>query len=117
MSGDVTLSNGNFDVAIAIRDGDVATLLADLGETDSAVKGKVEGRVRLAGTVGAAHLLKGSGSGKLTEANLYQLPILVQMFNMIRVKPSEAVAFTDGDVRFSIYGDTVTFNQLQLWVI
>ena len=115
LSGDVQLSNGNFDVTMAIRDGDVATLLADLGETDSTVSGKVDGRVRLEGTVGASHLLKGSGSGKLSDAKLYQLPILIQVFNMLRVKPSEAVAFTDGEVRFSIYGDSITFSQIQLW--
>jgi len=115
LSGDVLLSNGNFDVTMAIRDGDVATLLADLGETHSTVVGNIDGRVRLEGTVGASHLLKGSGSGKLSGANLYQVPILVQVFNMLRVKPSEAVAFTDGEVRYAIYGDHVTFNQIQLW--
>jgi hypothetical protein len=115
LSGDVLLSNGNFDVTMTMRDGDVATLLADLGETHSTVSGKVDGRVRLEGTVGASHLLKGSGSGKLSDANLYQLPILIQVFNMLRVKPSEAVAFTDGEVRFSIYGDNMSFSQIQLW--
>ncbi len=115
MSGDVVLSNGNFDVAISMADGDVATALADLGESHSGITGKIEGRVRLEGTVGAAHLLKGAGSGRLSDANLYQLPILVQVFNMLRVKPSEAVAFTDGEVRYSIYGDNITFDQLQLW--
>jgi hypothetical protein len=115
LSGDVLLSNGNFDVTMAIREGDVATLLADLGETHSTVVGKFDGRIKLEGTVGASHLLKGNGSGKLANANLYQLPILVQVFNMLRVKPSEAVAFTDGEVRFSIYGDNVSFNQMQLW--
>jgi len=115
LSGDAILSNGNFDVTMAIRDGDVATLLADLGETHSTVVGKVDGQVRLEGTVGASHLLKGSGSGKLSDANLYQIPILVQFFGKLRIEPSEAVAFTDGEVRFSIYGDNVTFNQMQLW--
>ena len=115
LSGDVLLSNGSFDVTMGIRDGDVATILTDLGETGSTAIGKVNVRTRLEGTVGAIELLKGSGSGKLTGANLYQVPILVQVFNMLRVKPSEAVAFTDGEVRFAIYGENVTFNQIQLW--
>jgi len=115
LSGDVLLSNGNFDVTMAIRDADVATLLADLGETNSTVVGNIDGRVRLEGTVGLTHLLKGTGSGKLSGANLYQVPVLIQVFNMVRVTPSEKVAFTDGEVRFAIYGDSVTFNQIQLW--
>jgi hypothetical protein len=46
---------------------------------------------------------------------LYQLPLLISVFNMLRVKPSEAVAFTDGTARFSIYGDNVSFSELKLW--
>lgn len=115
LSGDVLLTNGNFDVTMAIREGDVPTLLADFGETNSTAIGRFDGRVRLEGTVGITHLLKGSGSSRLTGANLYQVPILVQVFNMLSVKPSEKVAFTDGDLRFSVYGDNVTFNQIQLW--
>ncbi len=120
ISGEVLLSNGTFDVMMAIRDGDLATLLADLGESQGTAGGKatvgnLEGRVRLEGTMGAVHLLKGNGSGKLTNANLYQLPILIQLFNLVSVKPSEAIAFTDGEVRFNVYGDELTFNQIMLW--
>ncbi len=115
LSGDVLLSNGNFDVAMGIREGDVATMLADLGQTHSTTVGNVDGQVRLEGTLGIAHLLKGTGSGKLTGANLYEVPVLVQVFNLLSVKPSEAVAFTDGEVRFAVYGEDVTFSQIQLW--
>ncbi len=115
LSGDMLLSDGNFDVTFAVQQADVATLLADLGQLPSGISGKVEGRVRLEGTFGLPHLLKGNGSAVLSQANVYQLPVLIQFFNLLRIKPSEAVAFTHGDARFSIYGDSVTFSQLQLW--
>ncbi len=114
-SGDVLLSDGEFDVVLSISDADMATMLVELGQADSSVTGSAEGQIRLEGVVGAGHLLKGAGTAKLAEANLYQLPLLISVFNMLRVKPSEAVAFTDGEARFSIYGDSVTFNELKLW--
>jgi len=115
LSGDVLLSDGAFDVVVSIVDADVAKMLLDIGQADSNVKGVAQGQVRLEGVVGAAHLLKGAGSASLSKANLYQLPLLISVFNMLRVKPSEAVAFTDGSARFSIYGDNVTFAELKLW--
>jgi len=115
LSGDVLLSDGAFDVVVSIVDADVAKMLVDIGQADSNVKGVAQGQVRLEGVVGAAHLLKGAGSASLSQANLYQLPLLINVFNMLRVKPSEAVAFTDGSARFSIYGDNVTFAELKLW--
>jgi len=115
LSGEVLLNDGSFDVLVAIADADVRTLLRELGQADSSVVGKAEGQVRLEGVVGASHLLKGAGSAKLSQANLYQLPFLISVFNLLRVKPSEAVAFTDGTARFSVYGNQVTFNELKLW--
>jgi len=115
LSGEVLLSDGGFDILLAISDADLAAMIVESGQTDAGVKGKAKGQVRLEGVVGAAHLLKGAGSASLSEANLYQLPLLISLFNMLRVKPSEAVAFTDGTARFSVYGNTATFNELKLW--
>lgn len=115
LSGEVLLTDGSFDVVLAIVDADLATMLRELGQADSSVRGKAEGQVRLEGMVGANHLLKGAGSAKISQANLYQLPLLISVFNLLRVKPSESVAFTDGTTRFTVYGDQVTFNELKLW--
>jgi hypothetical protein len=46
---------------------------------------------------------------------MYKLPLIVQVMNLLRVTPTEDVAFTDGEVEFSIYGDTMTFSDLQIW--
>ncbi len=115
LSGDVLLSDGAFNVVVSIVDANVAKMLVDIGQADSTVKGVAQGQVRLEGVVGAAHLLKGAGSASLSQANLYQLPLLISVFNMLRVKPSESVAFTDGTARFSIYGENVNFSELKLW--
>lgn len=115
LSGDVLLSDGAFNVVVSIADADVAKMLVDIGQADSNFKGVAQGQVRLEGVVGASHLLKGAGSASLSQANLYQLPLLISVFNMLRVKPSESVAFTDGTARFSIYGDNVSFSELKLW--
>jgi hypothetical protein len=115
LSGEVLLSDGGFDILVSINDADLATVMIETGQTDAGVRGKAKGQVRLEGVVGASHLLKGAGSASLSEANLYQLPLLISVFNMLRVKPSEAVAFTDGTARFSVYGNTATFNELKLW--
>lgn len=115
LSGDMLLSDGAFNIVVSIVDADVAKMLVDIGQSDSNVKGVAQGQVRLEGVVGATHLLKGAGSASLSQANLYQLPLLISVFNMLRVKPSESVAFTDGSARFSIYGENVNFSELKLW--
>lgn len=113
--GVVTLSTGRFDVAVSIKDGMVPTLLADFGQADNELTGTVSGQARLLGNLGRPELLNGTGSARLTGANLYKLPMIVQLLNLLRVTPNEAVAFTDGELDFSLDGETLIFNDLQIW--
>lgn len=115
IEGVATLSTGDFDVQLALLDAPVPTLLADLGHADRELTGTVSGQTRLTGRLGAPELLSGSGRAHLSGANLYKLPLLMQVLNQLRVTPTEDVAFTDGDIEFTIDDDQIRFGQLQLW--
>lgn len=115
VSGSVTLSTGDFDVGASLSNAKVATILAELGQTRSGIQGRVDMNSRLEGRLDDEDLLKGAGTGRLSGANLYELPFLVQTLNLLRITPTEDVAFTDGETEFSIFGENVHFNQLTLW--
>lgn len=115
LEGLMTLSSGDFDVRLAIREARVPTLLADLGHADRELMGTFAGQAHLEGRLGAPELLTGSGVASLSGTNLYKLPLLVQVLNQLRITPTEDVAFTDGDVEFTIDDDQLQFRQLQLW--
>ncbi len=115
LTGDMILSTASFDVAMSLQDGQVPTLLADLGHGRSELTGKFAGNMKLEGILGTTDLLKGAGSAKVTGANLYQLPLLVQLLNLLRITPTEDVAFTDADVTFGIVEDQINFDDLKLW--
>ena len=115
LTGDVKLSSASFDVSLALRDGRVPTLLADLGQGRSELTGQISGQAELEGILGITDLLKGVGSARVTGANVYQLPLLVQLLNLLRITPTEDVAFTDADVEFTVMDDQLTFNDFKLW--
>ncbi len=115
LDGQVTLSTGDFDVGVAISHAKLPTLLADFGHIDDGWTGTLSGQTRLQGNLGTSDLLKGNGAARVTGANLYQLPLIVKVMNLVSVTPTEDVAFTDGDVEFSLFGESVTFNRMNLW--
>jgi hypothetical protein len=115
IDGHCILSTGNFLVGLEMDSARVPTALADFGHSDNTLTGTFQGQAKLQGTLGRMDLLNGSGTAGLSGANLYQLPLLVQVLNLLRVTPSEDVAFTDGQVEFALDGQTMTFNELQLW--
>jgi hypothetical protein len=115
MNGHCVLSTGNFLVDLTVRDGRVPTALAEFGNGNHGLTGTFQGQTRLQGTLGNMDLLNGSGTAQLSGANLYQLPLIVQVLNLLRITPTEDVAFTDGQVEFVLDGQMMTFNDLQLW--
>lgn len=115
ISGTVALSNGDFDVGASLSDAKIATILAEMGQTRSGIKGRFDMNSRIEGRLTDTDLLKGSGTGRLSGANLYELPLIVQTLNLLRITPTEAVAFTDAETQFSLFGEDVHFNRLTLW--
>ena len=115
LDGNVVLSSGNFDVDLNTYYAQLPTLLADFGYSDQNLTGTLNGQVHLQGNLGAFDLLRGSGTARVSGANVYQLPLIVQILNLLRLEASEDVAFTDGQIRFSLYGNTTTFHDIQMW--
>lgn len=115
MRGEMALSTGQFGVDITLEQADVGLLLADLNQTHAALTGVFAGQVHLEGIMGAANLLRGVGAAEVSHTNLYQLPLIVHVFNQLRLTPAEDVAFTDGTTDFTIDGDLLTLSELQLW--
>ncbi len=114
LHGQVYLSSGQFNVRSTLSHANVGTLLAELNQAQAGLSGMFGGNVALEGNLGANNLLRGTGNATLTQANLYQLPLLVQFFNQLRLTPAEDVAFTDGSTNFTIDGDLLTLSELQL---
>ncbi len=115
LDGEVILSSASFDVGVAVQDARVPIMLADFGYGNHDMTGMLNAKTQLQGNLGTTDLLKGNGEAKVTGANLYQLPFIVQVMNLMRVTPGEEVAFTDGEMDFTLFGDTITFNDMQLW--
>lgn len=77
------------------------------------LNGKVLANVDLQGSRGQ-HTLVGTGDLHLTQANVYELPVMVSLLKIMRAKVPDSTAFTESDVRFQINGQHVLLNQIDL---
>jgi hypothetical protein len=106
LTGDVLLSPGDYDVDFTLHRANVATLLNEMNHPQAGLAGLFGGRVRLEGNLGASNLIRGVGKAALSKANIYQLPLIIQIFNQLRLTPAEDVA---------VDGDLLTLMNLTLW--
>ena len=77
------------------------------------LNGKVLANVDLQGSRGQ-HTLVGTGDVHLTEADVYELPLVVSLLSIVRAKAPGTTAFTESDIVFQINGQHVLLNRIDL---
>ncbi|MEM6689851.1 MAG: hypothetical protein AAF664_10515, partial [Planctomycetota bacterium] len=113
--GQAKLSAGDFSTTMTVDRVQLPTVLLEFGESGEDLTGVVSGQMELQGNIASINLLKGAGRLRFTGANLYRLPYIVQVFNLLSIRATEEHAFTDGTVDFNLFSDTLTFSDLQIW--
>jgi hypothetical protein len=78
------------------------------------MSGTVSGRLLLAGAGQSKESLRGSGELHVVDANIYKLPVLVAMLKVLRNRPPDTTAFNRCDMQFTIHGQDIHFQQLNL---
>ena len=87
--------------------------LLDLGEPNPQTNGNLWVQCDLAGSFTNMSSLEGNGNVWLRNANLYQLPIMIRLFNLLSVRPDQS-AFDAVDIHFGIDGDRIPIHDLSL---
>ena len=117
MDGNVQLSTGDFDVVLSVEDAGVPNILADFGQNGHDMSGSLRGRTRLLGRLGNMSMLRGKGWSLVRDATLYKLPLMDQVMELLRIKkPDEQdySALTDAEIQFELFGETITFDRIDV---
>jgi len=90
----------------------LARLMVERFHSQQAFTGKVAANLSLHGEGHSLQALKGSGEVKVTEANIYELPLLMGLLSVLRSGVPDKTAFHDCEMKFDIDGRHVNLNQL-----
>jgi hypothetical protein len=105
---------GRFTVAMALADADLGRLGADLSAGPTSSRGRVHGAVEVSGSRAGTHSLSGRGQLRLRDADLYELPVIVALLKILRVKAPDRTAFESGTVDFRIEGPRAYLDTIEL---
>ena len=98
---------------LRLVDADLQGFLVDLGETNTQATGRLSVQCDLQGLLTNTSSLEGQGRGWLRQANLYELPAMIRLFQAIKLTPGKG-AFNSADVQFGIDGDRIPVHELVL---
>jgi hypothetical protein len=77
------------------------------------LKGRILAGVEVTGTASGLHTLRGKGEVQLSNADVYELPVMVALLKVLNLKPPNTNAFTTSDFQFRLEGEHVLLDKVQ----
>ena len=109
--------SGAFAVTASLADADLERLSGDaLPAVDGGQrhKGRVSATLELSGLRAGTHSLVGRGQVKLRDAAIYELPVVVALLKVLRIKAPDRNAFGSSFVDFRIEGPHAYLDTIEL---
>ena len=119
---------GAFAVAASLAEADLERLAGDsLGAPAAApqpgggpvsgtrrYRGRVFGGLEVSGSRAGTHSLVGRGQVRLADADIYELPVVVALLKMLRVKAPDRNAFSSSRIDFRVEGPRAYLDTIEL---
>ncbi len=112
LDGEFVFADGRFNLYTTLESADLKRVTQELSPSQRNLTGKVFGLVSLGGTTLGVHTWRGQGEARLTDADIYELPVMVSLLSLLSVKPPNRTAFTNSNMEFRIEGDDVEFTHI-----
>ncbi len=107
--------DGGFELDLAIQDAAFGPFLRDgMGIENPPQDGRLDATFAAQdpGTDGSE--LRASGQARVTDASLYELPPIVRVLNLLRLKPPDRAAFRHARITYFVVGKTIFLEDIRL---
>ncbi len=98
----------------ALFDAELADFAVDASLPQQNLAGRAYAGIQLTGNDLGSHAMQGKGYVSLRNAKIYELPIMLALLKVLRIRGPDRTAFDSGDVEFEIQGDQIDFNRIEL---
>lgn len=100
-----------FIIQLALADGDLAYIARRQG-VKAKTAGRTFGTMQLHGLAGDRSTWQGEGRIDLDKADLYQLPLLMSVFNIVSLNDSDVRSFNSSHIDFFVRDETIHMNRI-----
>ncbi len=96
-----------------LRDGDLASFSRDQLAGKQHLNGRVSAGLVLSGRGAGLHAMEGYGELGLRDADIYELPLMVQLLSILSIRLPDNTGFTNSDATFRIAGEHVYLDRIE----
>lgn len=105
---------GAFTVNAMLGDADLEQLAGGVSAGAQPYRGRVHGGLEVSGSRAGSHSLAGRGQVRLRDGDIYELPVVVALLKILRIKAPDRNAFTSSLVDFRIEGPRAYLDNIEL---
>jgi AsmA-like C-terminal region len=107
LNGYGSLDTGKFEVDARLENAQLSSLLRDIGINSQAPEATCNASLKFRGVPWNPQTYDGSGTVRLSDAKLYELPFMMRFLSVASVSNNDASAFQQADINFQLYGDHI----------
>jgi hypothetical protein len=97
---------------ITLTDASLARCAQELMGGRQKLRGKLLATADLAGVGRSRNLLNGKGTIRLSEADVYELPVMLSLLKLFTINPPDQNAFSDAEIDYRIEGEHMYFDRI-----
>jgi hypothetical protein len=102
-----------YTLQATLTDGDLARFAGEQLPGKQKLKGKVGAGIMLTGSGPGLHGISGNGQVRLREADIYELPFMVALLNIVSLRLPDTRGFTTSDIDFKIDGEHIYLDRIE----
>ncbi len=102
-----------YTVQATLTDANLARFAGEQLPGKQKLKGKVGGGITLSGVGPGLHGISGQGQVRLREADIYELPLMVALLNIVSLRLPDTRGFTTSDIDFKIDGEHIYLDRIE----
>ena len=105
---------GQFYLQTTLADGNLKQFCQEFAPTLTQVAGRSFAVLKLTGNYLGQHSYRGEGMVQLRDAEIYELPAVLSLLKILKVKQINRTAFDSSNVDFKVEGDKIDLRKIEL---
>ena len=101
-----------YGVNATLVDADLARCAREVMAGRQRMRGKITATADITGRGWTRNSLSGKGTIRLSNADVYELPVMISLLKILSIRPPDQNAFSDGNVAYRIEGEHIYFDQI-----
>ena len=106
-------ANNEYEILARLANGCLTTGCREFGADTKNIAGESSGNIWLKGDNSGIHSQRGGGKIQVSNAKIYELPVVLSLLKILNVRQPSRTAFDSSNIDFTVQGENIYFKTIE----